>query len=151
MFGIKIKENCDFGLWMKFIKCANEHISNFLWDDAHLIMEEWPEDIIDCSFLLPNVIGAHPYLLCYTCYYLSRPWRYIFIRYLIRLRNYFAQILILIWLYIRKLHKCVIEWYEISIIFICICTLFVKCLWMFRLYFVIFHLHFPIMKFFSCS
>ena len=105
MFGIKIKENCDFGLWMKFIKCANEHISNFLWDDAHLIMEEWSEDIIDCSFLLPNVIGAHPYLLCYTCYYLSRPWRYIFIRYLIRLQNYFSQILILIWLYIRKLHN----------------------------------------------
>ena len=45
----------------------------------------------------------------------------------------------------------IIEWYEISIIFICICTLFVKCLWMFRLYFVIFQLRFPIMKFFSCS
>ena len=41
--------------------------------------------------------------------------------------------------------------YEISMIFIYICTLFVKCSWMFRLYFVIFHLHFRIMKFFSCS
>ena len=41
--------------------------------------------------------------------------------------------------------------YEISMIFIYICTLFVKCSWMFRLYFVIFHLHFGIMKFFSCS
>ena len=41
--------------------------------------------------------------------------------------------------------------YEISMIFIYICTLSVKCSWMFRLYFVIFHLHFRIMKFFSCS
>jgi len=49
------------------------------------------------------------------------------------------------------LHLFVIRWYEISMIFIYICTLFVKCSWMFRLYFVIFHLHFPIMKFFSCS
>ena len=49
------------------------------------------------------------------------------------------------------LHLLVIGWYEISIMFIYICTLFVKCSWMFRLYFVIFHLHFPIMKFFSCS
>ena len=43
------------------------------------------------------------------------------------------------------------QWYEISMIFIYICTLFVKCSRMFRLYFVIFHLHFRIMKFFSCS
>ena len=118
MFGIKIKENCGFGLWLKVIKCANEHISIFSWDDAHLIMEEWPEDIIDCSFLLPNVIGAHPYLLCYTWCYLSRPWGYILIRYLIRLQTIFANINLCMIIYKEintnlPLHQFVIRWYEI--------------------------------------